>query len=589
MRQGLRRLSTRLILERCARLPWRPVLGTALAAVLCLLGLPSALIAKSDALPSGATQLDDYFIVNCMLPGQVRRFGQMTQVTKLRPARLEAYLCRLRGGQYIEFDRADMATSVAIWTSLAESGDADAQLLLGRLYERGAGAEPDYALAAHWYQLAMAGGSDSARLALASLYERGLGVPKDMDQALLLYRQALGVSEGEELVRRNVDDAERAQQQAALASAQVENERLRDEIRDLESHVGRSRAEERRLRQELEQWKATAPDQSETSRQKQSELEAQLEKTRSELRQLQRDRDKVPVVVDAPVPPPPARRTIAVVPGPELVQSSAAEEIISDLGLGRFFALVVTTESTQLGNGQLDSILSNVLQRQYRFEVTNLRNPTGAQFFAAITDYKSRLGADDNLLVLFAGESRMVTDAKGGKLGYWLSAGSTEDPRTWLPHDQISEHLSRLPARRVMLLTTQDFNNGLPRLPMSATMASVPDRSRIAALLSRHARIVISGGFQIDDLTQLLQSNAQMLDAPALWALLSQKSAGREMPELGMLQPGSDGGQFFLVPSGEAVAQLGTAVDYNISLVSAQPGAQQGLTEISLWHLEPSP
>ncbi|MCB1602608.1 MAG: hypothetical protein KDI66_21500, partial [Xanthomonadales bacterium] len=95
--------------------------------------MPSALIAKSDALPSGATQLDDYFIVNCMLPGQVRRFGQMTQVTKLRPARLEAYLCRLRGGQYIEFDRADMATSVAIWTSLAESGDADAQLLLGRL------------------------------------------------------------------------------------------------------------------------------------------------------------------------------------------------------------------------------------------------------------------------------------------------------------------------------------------------------------------------------------------------------------------------------------------------------------------------
>jgi len=66
----------------------------------------------------------------------------------------------------------------------AEAGDAKAQFLLGRLYERGAGGRGrDPARAAALYRKAAEQGHALAQLALALLYQRGEGVEKDPARA----------------------------------------------------------------------------------------------------------------------------------------------------------------------------------------------------------------------------------------------------------------------------------------------------------------------------------------------------------------------------------------------------------------------
>ena len=63
-------------------------------------------------LPSGfARQADDPVVVDCLLPGQVRKLGgQMTYLTPRRPIKTSAVDCEIRGGEYVAFDRAMAGT-----------------------------------------------------------------------------------------------------------------------------------------------------------------------------------------------------------------------------------------------------------------------------------------------------------------------------------------------------------------------------------------------------------------------------------------------------------------------------------------------
>ena len=76
--------------------------------------------------------------------------------TVKKPARASAYRgrigtfgrttsdCRIRGGEYVSYDRADLKSSLRIWMAAAQAGDAEAQATVGEIYERGLGTEPNY-------------------------------------------------------------------------------------------------------------------------------------------------------------------------------------------------------------------------------------------------------------------------------------------------------------------------------------------------------------------------------------------------------------------------------------------------------------
>ncbi len=140
-------------------------------------------------------QAEDLTVVDCLLPGKMRRMGQtITWVTRPRPVKQTATDCEILGGQYILFDRANPDTALAVWVSAAETGDPTAQTYVGEIYERGLGRARDYATAAAWYRKAADQGYPRAQLLLGTLYEQGLGVERDPVRALDLYRKAAGLS-----------------------------------------------------------------------------------------------------------------------------------------------------------------------------------------------------------------------------------------------------------------------------------------------------------------------------------------------------------------------------------------------------------
>jgi hypothetical protein len=138
--------------------------------------------------------INKLFIVDCLLPGVVRQLGgQFTYLTPRRPIRSSAINCEIRGGEYTAHDRADYRTSLKLWLKLAKEGNAEAQVNVGEIYEKGLGVMPDYELARLWYEKAATRGNARAEINLGYLYEKGLGVRKDLVKAINWYRKASGL------------------------------------------------------------------------------------------------------------------------------------------------------------------------------------------------------------------------------------------------------------------------------------------------------------------------------------------------------------------------------------------------------------
>jgi len=77
------------------------------------------------------------------------------------------------------YNRADYATAMRLWLPLAEGGNADAQTMLGIIYEEGQGVSQDYTAALTWYRRAADQGHPDAQFYLAYMHDLGKGVPID--------------------------------------------------------------------------------------------------------------------------------------------------------------------------------------------------------------------------------------------------------------------------------------------------------------------------------------------------------------------------------------------------------------------------
>jgi hypothetical protein len=260
----------RCSVHRSVVLAFLPVLTLVLLSLGCASQEPGA--ARGVHLPQGSGKADDFLVVDCLLPGQVRRLGQqLTYLTAGRAVKTSARDCEIRGGEYVAYDRANYATALKVWLPLAEQGDVAAATNVGEIFERGLGVPPDYAAAAQWYRRAAEKGGSRAAIDLGNLYERGLGVPKDPAQALNWYRRAAGLPElsfevvpgktaGElEHLRAEIAELRRQLQvkQDELGRARGEVETLKRRLEERRGEADSERAGLARLKQELAEQRAT--------------------------------------------------------------------------------------------------------------------------------------------------------------------------------------------------------------------------------------------------------------------------------------------------------------------------------------------
>jgi hypothetical protein len=540
-----------------------PHLPKTLSRITALL-VPSLFAIASAAAPTatqkaaatqGLVKRSDLEIVDCLLPGQVRQLGNSSFLSQRRPIRTTASECSIRGGEYVAYDRADLQSALRIWMQTAESGDLEAQTNVGEIYERGMGVAPDYEAAAKWYQKAADKNYSRALFNLGTMYERGLGVPQDGLKALNLYRQAWGVPEDNIIftsAAQREQDELRKQLDAAIAEKDAQLGLLQKQLKDMQEQLSKKPAVEQTAdngSKEIEALKRWIG-QLESERRKSTERLAGIPKTRTpqgttELTQL---------------PP------------------TADERTLEGMNFGRYYAIVIGNQNYQsiesLATPKADvSRAARILADRYGFTVSILDDANDVTMLKAINDLNSVLKPEDNLLIYYAGHGARLQSGKS-EAGYWLPVNADAPPKDtyWVPNEQITGHLGRLPAKRVLVVADSCYAGLLSTDPSYLFLNDKVTYSKdyIKFKLPKRARLLLSSGGDKPVLDEgsggnsvfarafldELESNQGILSSPELFSRIrkrvevaAQKNKFVQVPEFKSIKgAGHEVGDFFFVP-----------------------------------------
>jgi hypothetical protein len=543
---------------------WMGRCTTVLAPALLVVSCATTPEPEKAAATTGMVKRSDLEIVDCLLPGQVRQLGNTSFLTARRPTRTTVSECSIRGGEYVAYDRADLKSALHVWMQTAEGGDAEAQTNVGEIYERGLGVPPNYEAAVMWYQKAADQGYSRALFNLGTMYEQGLGVSQDPLKALNLYRQAWGVPEDSIIfasAAKREQDALRQQLESAIAEKDSQLGLLQKQLKELQDRVAKRPAEQTQASQSnaeveaLKKWIA--------------QLESERRKSTERLAGIPRTRTPQGTELLTPIPP------------------TADERTVAGMNFGRYYAIVIGNQDYQsiedLETPRYDAArAARILADKYGFIVQVLDDANDVTMLKAINDLNAVLKAEDNVLIYYAGHGARL---QSGRIesGYWLPVNADAPPKDtfWVPNEQITAHLGRLPARRVLvvadscyagLLSTDPsylFLNGNVGYSKEYIQYKLPKRARLL-LSSGGDRPVLdegSGGNSVFARAFLdeLEANKGILSSPELFSrirkrveIAAAKNKFVQTPEFKSIKgAGHEVGDFFFVPRSDGKAVIG--------------------------------
>lgn len=557
-------------------------------ALLCAAGLALGCAGDGDLSPrpgeSTTREADELLVVDCLLPGQVRRLGsQMTYLTARRPIKTTGRDCEIRGGEYTSYDRADYRTALKVWMAQAEQGDHAAETYVGEIYEKGLGVPPDYEAAARWYRRAAEANYPRAAINLGSLYERGLGVPRDPAEALKWYRRGAG---GGAAVPLQVVYApgEAARPDAAAAKAPrievVEPQLLiAAETRDIRITPGAGTGPVAIHTAPTEDLTlvgrviAQSPLRSVTINGKEQAPEGRtIFQARLPVRGTE---ERVRIVATDQAGLTSTLEFVVLNRAPAPGAPAPAPSVRSATGFGTYYALVIGNNDYRLIRPLRTAVtdardVAKVLEEQYGFKVTLLLNANRYEMLSALNTMRAQLTEDDNLLVYYAGHGQLD---RVNQRGHWLPIDAEpESPANWISNISITDILNAMTVQQLLVVADSCYSGAMTRSAVTSLDPALGDEARGQALRTiarkRSRLLMTSGGVEpVVDTTggphspfaqsflEILRSNRGVLPTQDLFRRLQvevmtsvEKMAVQQVPEYAPIRfAGHEAGDFVFV------------------------------------------
>ena len=545
-----------------------------------------------------AAKVDQFFIVDCALPPQIRQLGgQVIYLTRREAIKTSARDCEIRGGEYVAFDRANYATSLKVWLPAAEQGDPAAQTYVGEIFEKGLGVKPDYAAAAVWYRRAAEKNYSRAAINLGNLYEHGFGVSKDQTQALNWYRRAAGLGELKFEIASANQPAEVQRLQREVTALQLELKRKQGELT-------RSQLELENLRRSLEQRGAETDTERRTLTQLRQELEERRKKEQTvtvERRALEKsiaERETRLAAKDREVAG--LRTSLARLEAESTAQrkeiaglqqktdraalpvstADASEKVGLALpkqawSFGKYQALVIGNNDYRM-LPRLETAVNDakevarILRDRYGFRVTLLLNANRYDILSALNTLREKLTDEDNLLIYYAGHGELD---RRNQEGHWLPVDAEPNSTAnWIPNSALTPILNTMTVRQLLVVADSCYAGTLTRSALGQLNPGVSREETlklIQVMAQRRSRVVLtSGGVEpvIDNVggkhsvfarpfIELLEANIGAISGQDMFRLLrlrvaasAQRVDALQLPEYAPIKgAGHESGDFFFV------------------------------------------
>jgi hypothetical protein len=184
------------------------------------------------------------------------------------------------------------------------------------------------------------------------------------------------------------------------------------------------------------------------------------------------------------------------------IDSRADIRTVGNLNFGRYYALIIGNQHYQIIESLQTPVndaerAAHVLRDKYGFTVQVLEDSSDIGMLKALNDLNDVLKPDDNLLIYYAGHgARLQTTFETA--GYWLPINSEAPPKDtfWVPNEQITAHLARLAAKRILVIADSCYAGLLSTDPsyLFAGGGSGYTKEYIAYKLPKRSRLLISSG-----------------------------------------------------------------------------------------------
>lgn len=478
------RCAGRVILAACAAAAW--------------LGLPPPMHAQTHAQtqapPQTAGEATEAGTVHCLFPGQVRRLGAFsTSVTPRRAARVSPAACRAGGGEYVE-PGDPLEAARRIWLPLAADGVPEAQLTVGELYEQ----QGQAGLARAWYEKAAAQGSPRAQFNLAALLQRsgvhavsGAGGQGDR-VAELLAAASGGLVAGLVLGRAEPPSVDFVAPQEALRLPRLPQQTVMLPSGGRQTVLARVQAPAGVTQLLLNGAPATPGEDG--------LLRAEVEVADEPVEVAVSVRDRLGQEARASVSllHRSAPTTHAAAVGAPAATTPVA--VAKTLPAGRRHALVVANQRYRhwpaLDTPEADGrAVAAVLQSRFGYQVTLLQDASRPQMLQALARLRQQVGAEDQVVVYYAGHGQMD---EATARGYWIPVdGAQKDVSQWVSVIDVTDQLAAMPARHVLVIADSCYAGTLVRSLMPRIDAALTADQRHAPLahLSRQrVRVALTSG-----------------------------------------------------------------------------------------------
>ena len=451
-----------------------------------------------------------YHVVDCLLPGQIRQLGRRsTYISARRPVRTSAGDCRIRGGEYVAYDRADLATALRAWLPLAAAGDGEAQVIVGELHEKGLGTAADPGEAARWYRLAAEGGNRQAQVNLGHLFERGLGVEADPQAALSWYRLAAGSGRPLELDNKPAREIPAhlsielpaAAQAGLLAGPEITLvdpvlAATRDIVLTAAATAGQTRAVIGRVTAPAGLLSVTVNGEAVTPNELgvfRGSVEALDTDTPVDIVAVDRQGKRAELAFVLRSRPPVSRHVAAA------AETADASPRI-DVDFGRYHALLI-------GNARYDWLpalatpvndvraIAALLEWRFGFHTRVLENATRYQMLSALNELRETLTPDDNLLVYYAGHGELD---EVNQRGHWLPVDAERDSTAnWIATVAITDLLNIMRAKQVLVVVDSCYAGAMTRSSLARLDTAMTQQEKVhwlRTMAGKRARTVLTSG-----------------------------------------------------------------------------------------------
>jgi hypothetical protein len=529
---------------------------------------PSALEGQQASVSTA--NADDFLIVDCLLPGQIRRLGtKSTYITPQRPVKTTGLDCAIRGGEFVSYDRSNYQTARKIWLAKAQGGDREAQNYLGEIYEKGMGIAPDYSKAAEWYQRAADQGFAPAQINLGKLYETGLGVPKDMQKALSWYRKASGLPDLQPAPELQPDSDIHGTVKPAKDMPAVSQKGPAIEIIKPTARTTRGVAiipADKKKSTILIIGKVIAP---------------------NGLLTLTVNDKETPVdnndIFKTTVPVEESGSAITIVAigktglrADLMLMTRPVDPSIRQLDFGRYHALVIGNNNHQylpkLATARSDAqAVSEILEKKYGFTVTSLYDANRYQILSTLNRLRETLTERDNLLIYYAGHGDLD---RNNDRGHWLPVDAErESTANWISNVDLTDILNTMSARHVLVIADSCYSGTLTRSVLTQLRPGQTDEVRATyykAVLKKRSRTALTsgglapvldtgnGGHSVfaNIFINVLESNDDVLEGQRLFldvvarvTAAAEEKRFEQIPQYAPIKfSGHEAGDFFLVP-----------------------------------------